>query len=323
MCKDQQNQLNDCREKLGVKTKEVVNLTETGKTKESLKEVVEQIDLDYHIEEDAVKALFPCGQELTEDESCTFAKNTQQELIKHYKHFHDIKCAQCKCTFSSLSELSNHEKTHTQGSQWYKCDFCNGYFSDKKSVLEHMKSVHSYNKESNLMGCGSCEYETNYKKELTYHILKTHSGTEPLSCKQCNYKTISKTKLEEHMEVKHSNERPVCKFYLENRCTRQECIYRHEKQESYKHKSNKQKCKRGASCYYKSQNKCFYNHSEDEVQIVSKVNWVQNENQRPHESKTHSLWCKYQEACNKISCPFRHFQNNMVIATQKKGPMFI
>ena len=167
------------------------------------------------------------------------------------------------------------------------------------------------------MGCGLCEFETNYKKELTYHNMKTHNEKDTLYCNQCNFKMISKIKLKEHMEVKHSNKIPVCNFYLVNWCTCQGCTFRHEKQETSNHKGSKQKCKRGGTCYYKSQNECFYFHPEDEVQIVSKAYHEQTKNQRPHEATSQNLWCKYQEACTKNSCPFKHFQNNTVKSTQK------
>ena len=144
-----------------------------------------------------------------------------------------------------------------------------------------------------------------------------------VSCNQCNYKTVSKVKLENHMKVKHQQKTQICKFYLEGRCTRQGCTYKHEKQETSIHKSDKKRCNRGPTCYHKSQNKCHFYHPENEVQEVQQINCNQNGNWGSHDIRTQTLWCKYQEACNNNSCPFKHFPNNLLKQTQKRGPMFI
>ena len=328
LLKDQESQLKECREKLGETTINTVKLAETVKTNESAKEVSEQNNPDDNSKEEPnenilTSALFPCGQDITEGENCTFETNTQQELLSHYKHFHEVKCTKCSCMFNSVTELRNHEKTHRQGSQLLKCDFCEGFFPDRKSVSDHIKISHSHSKELKRMGCGHCDFETNVKNELTSHILKAHSEKESVSCNHCSYKTATNVKLEEHMNIKHSHKSIVCKFFLQNRCTRQGCTFRHENPENSSNKSDKQKCKRGPTCYFKSQGKCFYEHSVNEVHMVSKVNHNQNKSLGPHEGIPQSLWCKYQEACTKNSCPFRHFRDNLSKQPQRRGPMFL
>ena len=323
VCKDQESELKDCREKLGISTKKEIKLKETLKTKEAALEVNKQTNSDGENDEESDEtALFPCGQEITEGENCTFGTNAQQELLSHYKHFHEIKCNKCNCTFNSLTELRNHEGNTHKG-QWCKCDFCDSSFPNRKSLAEHIKITHSDTKEVKQMKCGLCEFVTNNQNEINAHIIKAHNEKDTLSCTQCSYKTGIKWKLEEHVKIKHSQERPVCKFFLEGRCTRQGCIFKHEKPETSFHIHDKQICKRGPTCYFKSQNKCFYQHSNDEVQIVSNENKYQSKIQGPHEVTSQTLWCKYQDACNKTQCPFKHFLNNKNNPTHKRGPMFI
>ena len=85
-----------------MKIKENVRLAETLKTKNVIEENKNVIGEE---EERASVALFPCGQEITEGEECKFEADTQQELLVHYKHFHEVQCAKCKMVFSSSTEL--------------------------------------------------------------------------------------------------------------------------------------------------------------------------------------------------------------------------
>ena len=323
LCKGQESELIDCRERLGIVTKERVRVAENEKTKKALEEVTEAAKSDEATEEDACEALFPCGQDITEGEKCNFATNTQKELLTHYKHFHEIKCNKCKCIFNSLTELRKHDEIHAQENKWHKCDFCDGYFHDKKSLTDHIKNAHHHSNELKLMGCGHCDFETNVKSELMNHIMSVHSETDSVSCNQCNYKTGTKAKLEGHIKTKHSQNRPVCKFFLEGKCTRAMCTFRHEKPETLNHKSDKIKCKRGSTCNFKAQNKCFYYHPVNEVQVMKETFHSEIRSQGPHEIRSQTLWCKYQDACNKNQCPFRHFQVNKNNQPQKRGPMFM
>ena len=75
-------------------------------------------------------------------------------------------------------------------------------------------------KHEKMMGCGKCDFETNLKNELMNHVKNAHSVKDTFSCNQCSYKTGTKVKLEEHIKFKHSQIRPVCKFFLDDKCTR-------------------------------------------------------------------------------------------------------
>ena len=173
------------------------------------------------------------------------------------------------------------------------------------------------------MGCGQCDFETNFRKELINHIKNSHSEKDSFSCNQCSYKTGTKVKLEEHIKLKHSQNRPVCKFFLDGKCTRSGCLFSHEKPEKVNNKSNTIKCKRGPTCNFNAQNKCFYYHPVNEVQGLKETFHTSNRNQGPHEIRSQTLWCKYQDACKNDRCPFKHFQKNMNNQPQKRGPMFI
>ena len=155
------------------------------------------------------------------------------------------------------------------------------------------------------------------------HMVNAHSEKDTFSCNRCNYKTGEKVKLEEHIKLKHSQKRPVCKFFLDGKCTREGCTFRHEKPETLNHKSVTIKCKRGPTCHFEVQNKCFYYHPENEVQVIEETFHNNSRSQGSHMFRSQTLWCKYQDACKNYQCPFQHFETNLSSQPQRRGPMFI
>ena len=260
---------------------------------------------------------------MTEGEICSFKTNTQQELIVHYKHFHEVKCQKCSLRCNSLTDLKQHEKVHMKKNQWCSCPFCDGHFKEKNSLVHHIKESHQYRQEPKKMGCGQCDFETNDSSEIKEHIMKTHNNDSCVSCSQCRYKTTSNKKLDDHIKAKHSMLKPVCKFFLEGKCTRQGCTYRHEKPESSNNQRYKEKCNKGSSCYHKSQNRCHFYHPEGEVQQVQGNNSRSKRHQQPHENRSQVLWCQYQDNCVDTDCPFKHFRNTTFSPTQRRGSAFL
>ena len=117
-------------------------------------------------------------------------------------------------------------------------------------------------------GCGHCDFKTKIGTELSEHIKNfNNSVSEVSSCNKCNYKTAVRGRMESHMVAKHSQITALCKFFLEGKCTRSACSFRHEKSETINHKSNKI-FNRGQTCYFKSINKCHFLHPEEEVHKV-------------------------------------------------------
>ena len=95
----------------------------------------------------------------------------------------------------------------------------------------------------------------------------------------------------------NKNMKPVCMFFLQGRCNRAMCVFKHpgdtntNQQTSH---SNIPVCKRGPTCYFKAQNTCFYAHLEEES------NRHMNNN---HKTKL----CKHGDECWNIStCTFIH-----------------
>ena len=58
-------------------------------------------------------------------------------------------------------------------------------------------------KEEKLLQCPRCEFVTEYKHHLEYH-LRNHFGSKPFKCTKCNYSCVNKSMLNSHMKS-HTN----------------------------------------------------------------------------------------------------------------------
>lgn len=61
----------------------------------------------------------------------------------------------------------------------------------------------SHIKDEKLLQCPRCEFVTEYKHHLEYH-LRNHFGSKPFKCNKCNYSCVNKSMLNSHMKS-HTN----------------------------------------------------------------------------------------------------------------------
>ena len=81
-------------------------------------------------------------------------------------------CKQCACVSTSKEESWRHNRTHIP--------------------------------QDKILQCKQCEFVTEYKHHLEYHI-RNHYGSKPFRCSKCNYSCVNKSMLNSHMKS-HSNE---------------------------------------------------------------------------------------------------------------------
>ena len=223
----------------------------------------------------------------------TSQKNAQPE---------NIKCSDCTQVFDSRPKLENHFK---QNHSDYSCIQCGEMFTTKQDINNHKQEVHN--------------------NQFYGLAFENNQSIPRIKCQQCNYETNSKNKIEYHIETVHQlyvqRHRGVCKFYRQGRCTRQPCPYRHPQSQAANSmkQQNTPACSRGTNCRFLASNSCHFFHPGVGVQLErTAVNRQtrgqgqlyhqpargQEEQEEVNSSQTR---CHFQLRCwNQATCSFIH-----------------
>ncbi|WKY14476.1 hypothetical protein Q1695_000205 [Nippostrongylus brasiliensis] len=82
----------------------------------------------------------------------------------------------------------------------YKCKQCPHISFSKDDQWAHARTHIPVDKQ---MNCPTCNFVTEYKHHLEYHI-RNHIGSKPFQCKKCSYTCVNKSMLNSHMKS-HTN----------------------------------------------------------------------------------------------------------------------
>ena len=220
-----------------------------------------------------------------------------------------ITCGDCGENFEGENEIkehikSKHKEEQRQGFQTVckhlRNGFCRSGSQCKWShIIEREYQDQTYR-------CMECDKKFFNKSQFKIHC-QTHNDNVDFECKVCDIIFSTQKGIKEHMRQVHGQQskvKPVCKFFLQGRCNRDVCEFNHLVEENTNTHTNSLVCRRGPSCYFKAQNRCFYHHPE--VEISNHMN-----------SKHKTKVCKYEDECWNISqCTFIHkvskwdFQSN-------------
>ena len=96
---------------------------------------------------------------------CDFQCARKKSLSVHIETVHEMKCQQCRKTFSTSSELSRHMEIHR-----YECELCEKSFVTKQKLTQHDASVHKGIKHK----CSECGYQFSRKYVLMNHFITVH-----------------------------------------------------------------------------------------------------------------------------------------------------
>lgn len=150
----------------------------------------------------------------------------QRRLYKR-KNF---QCSLCGDKFSTTVDLNKHEmKEH--GSSGFPCKICNKMFTQKYSMINHLKYMHTEEKNHQCNVCGMtfrmkgglkthmsnhvevpqfkcevCGKMFKAKLHLRYHM-RTHTGEKPYKCRYCDHAFANNTNFRRH-EMTHTGEKP-------------------------------------------------------------------------------------------------------------------
>ena len=145
---------------------------------------------------------------------CNFKSNSEARLTKHLSHKH------------------------------HKCDICSWTLKTPALLRSHLREIHD-KVGGTMMECSKCKFSALNESHLDLHIDRHH---RELSCNQCEYKTETRRNLEDHVAQNHRRSRnATCKYWLQNKCRRDHCQYKHEKV----------RCRFGRNC---NRGDCQYDH---------------------------------------------------------------
>ena len=123
----------------------------------------------------------------------------QKNFNRHILIEHEgQKCTYCKEKFqkffSSEKELKYHISRHHQ------CHLCEKILVSRKSVAEHIKSVHDKIKDKQCTLCGKSYFSSS---KLNHHITHVHIAIRSHECKTCGKKFVQPSELKRHIRVVH------------------------------------------------------------------------------------------------------------------------
>ena len=145
---------------------------------------------------------------------CDYTSRTEGRLKRHIRDFHSENPPESWAGNRVLREDGEEDNdesidpTDANGtvngsggkSRKYKCKQCDFVATCKQEFWDHSKE---HIKSEKLLTCPRCNFVTEYKHHLEYH-LRNHFGSKPFKCGKCNYSCVNKSMLNSHMKS-HSN----------------------------------------------------------------------------------------------------------------------
>ena len=90
-----------------------------------------------------------------------------------------------------MVDLKKHNNGVHEGLKPYKCDICNKYWAQKKSLKRHINNDHGPKKEVKELKCDFCEKTFTQEGFLKRHLKRFHKGLTTQICEN-DFKIILK-----------------------------------------------------------------------------------------------------------------------------------
>nr|XP_057939807.1 zinc finger protein 1035 isoform X1 [Doryrhamphus excisus]XP_057939808.1 zinc finger protein 1035 isoform X1 [Doryrhamphus excisus] len=113
-----------------------------------------------------------------------------------------LKCKMCKMTFSSKSNLDEHERHHCVSATNFECKECGRRFLERDALQQHLCSHQLQEPQENAHDSTS---ETTHRVTVPEEDVDV-TGEELYHCRDCSMQFSSKSILLEHQNTKHNKE---------------------------------------------------------------------------------------------------------------------
>ncbi|XP_069020893.1 uncharacterized protein [Embiotoca jacksoni] len=159
---------------------------------------------------------------------CRSSFSNLRALTVHHKKAHSLDsqlpqiCSICSRSFSAVSELLEHKKSHVTAAR-YICQQCGEGFDTLLARSQH-RQIHQVKRQYK---CPHCEKTYTRRSDVKRH-LSTHTGERPYQCNQCSKRFSLHFMLIKHQRV-HTGERPFQCSHCSKRFTLVSVLARHER----------------------------------------------------------------------------------------------
>ena len=142
----------------------------------------------------------------------------------------EYECEVCGYVASTKVSLQDHiqmDHERSKPDKTFKCRHCHIRFSNKNTVMDHVKDVHTeYALTCKFYKKGICKYSS----DTCWYLHSSNNRPETLKCRNCENVYSDKRELMSHRKENHKENIGMCKKYqLDGKCKNGErCWYVHK-----------------------------------------------------------------------------------------------
>lgn len=187
------------------------------------------------------KRMHLCNSEIA-CATCGKQFKTGRELETHRLRKHEdpqnwkFPCAHCERRFATKRSLDIHIVMHNPDKS-FKCDRCDKAYSRKNALRSHYKQhTTGLPVKTPCNICGYCSTAFSSPRSLADHVRSKHTFEKPFKCESCDKEFASKVYYQMHKRTHSSNGRHVCNFcekdFQFSHSLRRHVVEKHESQQS-------------------------------------------------------------------------------------------